>query len=87
MSDEEIIAALRSERGRLTPVELAELLARLTGVSLSGRLIVSYFKRAFPEIPLNVLVDSGLWTRVGSGDLSDESFNELLRSWLGLGPA
>lgn len=82
MSDEEIIAALRSEKGRLTPVGLAELLACLTGHRLSGRLILLYFKRAFPEIPLDVLVDSGLWTRVGSGHLSDEGFNQLLRSWL-----
>jgi hypothetical protein len=83
MSDEEIIAALRSEKGRLTPVELAELLACLTGDRLSSSLIVFYFKRAFPEIPLDVLVDSGLWTRVGRGRLSDEGFNELLHSWLG----
>jgi hypothetical protein len=85
MSDEEIIAALRSEKGRLTPVELTELLARLTGDSLSDQLIVFYFKRAFPEIPLNVLMESALWTRVGRGRLSDEGFNELLHSWLGLG--
>jgi hypothetical protein len=83
MSDEEIIEALRSKKGRLTPVELAELLARLTGRDLSDRSILFYFKRAFPEIPLDVLVDSGLWTRVGSGHLSDEGFNELLHSWLG----
>ena len=83
MSDEEIIAALRSEKGRLTPVELAELLAGLTRVSLSDQLIVFYFKRAFPEIPLDVLMESALWTRVGRGHLSDEGFNELLHSWLG----
>jgi hypothetical protein len=83
MSDEEIIAALRSEKGRLTPVELAELLGRLTGRGLYDRSILFYFKRAFPEIPLDVLVDSGLWTRVGSGHLSDEGFNELLHPWLG----
>jgi hypothetical protein len=83
MSDEEIIAALRSEKGRLTPVELAELLARLTGRRLSDTSIVFYFARAFPEIPVNVLLDSGLWTRVGRGRLGDEGFNELLHLWLG----
>jgi hypothetical protein len=83
MSDEEIIAALRSEKGKLTPVELAELLARLTRDSLSDQLIVFYFKRAFPEIPLDVLMESAVWTRVGRGQLSDEGFNELLHSWLG----
>jgi hypothetical protein len=67
MSDEEIIAALRLEKGRLTPVELAELLAHLTGRRLSDRSIVFYFARAFPEIPVNVLtgqrfVDAG-WQR------------------------
>jgi hypothetical protein len=42
MSDEEIIAALRSEKGRLTPVELAEMLGRLTvAVSLIGRYLLT----------------------------------------------
>jgi hypothetical protein len=85
MSDEEIIAALRLERGQLTPVELAELLGRLIGRRVSDRSIVFYFARAFPEIPLAVLRESALWTRVDDrGDLSDEGFNELLHPWLGL---
>jgi hypothetical protein len=75
MSDEEIIAALRFEKGRLTPVELTELLGRLTGRDLSDRSISFYFKGA-------LLVDRGLWTRVGSGHLSDEGFNQLSHSWL-----
>jgi hypothetical protein len=79
-----VIAALRSEKRKLTPVELAELLGRLTGRRVSDRSIVFYFARAFPEIPLAVLRESALWTRVDDrGDLSDEGFNELLHPWLG----
>jgi hypothetical protein len=81
MSDEEIIAALRFEKGRLTPVDVGSS-DRLTGRGLSDRSILFCFKRAFPEIPLDLLVDSGLWTRVGRGHLSDEGFNQLLCSWL-----
>lgn len=83
MNDEEILAALRSGRGKLTPVELAELLTRLTGRPISDRSIAFYFGRAFPEIPVNVLLDSGLWTRLGRGSLSDDGFNELMHPWLG----
>ncbi len=83
MNDEEVLSVLRAEEKQRTPVELAELLGSMIdgGVSHSG--IVSYFKRAFPVIPLRVLLESGLWHRVGYGGLSDEGFNELLRPWVG----
>ena len=84
MNDDEIIAVLQSRRTQLTPVEMAELLDKLTGGGLSQGAIVTYFKRAFPDIPLRVLVEAGGWTRVGEGrgDYTDEGFNELLRPWL-----
>ena len=82
MNDEQIVAVLRSEGPGLTAVELANLLDRLTGGGLSQGAIVTYFKRAFPGIPLRVLLDAGAWTRVSQGDLSDEQFNELLAPWL-----
>jgi hypothetical protein len=81
MNDEEIVAALRARRGR-TAVELADLLDDLTRGGLSQGSIVTYFTRAFPRIPLRVLLDAGAWTRVSGGGLSDEGFNELLRKWL-----
>ncbi|MFY2561652.1 hypothetical protein ACN469_28895 [Corallococcus terminator] len=82
MTDEEILAVLRAEGQGLTAVELAELLERLTG-QLSHSMIVSYFKRAFPAIPLRVILEAGVWWRVSNGRGSDEQFNELLRPWLG----
>jgi hypothetical protein len=85
MTDEEVLEALRSKRGRQTPVELAELLDRLTGGHRSQGTLVMYFKRAFPEIPLRVVIDASAWSRVRDGvvGLSDAEFNELLRPWLG----
>ncbi len=84
MTDAEIIDALRAEAGRCTAVQLAELL----GKSLSGKLtegaIVTYFKRAFPSVPLRVLRDAGAWNRVSQGGLSDDDFNKLLRPWIGI---
>jgi hypothetical protein len=82
MNDEELVAALRSARGQLTAIELAELLDNLTGGSISQGEIVTYFKRAFPDLPLKVLLDAGAWSRVSDGGLSDEDFNALLRPWL-----
>jgi hypothetical protein len=82
VNDDVIVAELGSKKGRLTPVEVAELLDRLTGGGLSQSALVTYFKLAFPAVPLRVLLDAGAWVRVGDGDLSDEGFNVLLRSWL-----
>jgi hypothetical protein len=66
-----------------TPVEIAEVLGQLYEGGLSDRAIVPFFKRAFPQIPLRVLLDSCTWHRVsGPGGTSDEEFNELLGPWL-----
>jgi hypothetical protein len=82
MNDSEIIEALRLEGTGLTGVQLAELLDKLTAGQLSDATMVTYFKRAFPAIPLKVLLDAGRWKRVSYCDLSDEEFNELLRPYL-----
>lgn len=82
MTDDEIVAALREGHGRLTAVGLAELLAELTKGGLSQGTLVTYFKRAFPAIPLRVLLESGAWSRVSGGTMSDDQFNEVLRPWL-----
>jgi hypothetical protein len=81
-NDEQIIATLQQEGQRLPAVALAELLDRLTNGGLSQGAIVTYFKRAFPAVPLRILLESGGWVRVGGGALSDEQFNELLRPWV-----
>ncbi|NTX49675.1 hypothetical protein HUA74_32800 [Myxococcus sp. CA051A] len=83
MNDEEVLAVLRTEGEGLSAVELAKLLERLTG-RLSHGMIVTYFKRAFPAIPLRVLLEAGVWWRVSAGSgSSDEQFNEMLGPWLG----
>jgi hypothetical protein len=82
MTDEEIIKELRKHAARLTAVELAELLDTLSAGRLSQGTIVTYFKRAFPSIPLRTLLDAGAWARVGGGSLDDEGFNALLGAWL-----
>lgn len=59
MNDEEIIDQLRRERTGRSATELAELLNTLTGGGLSHGTLITYFKRAFPEIPLRVLQEAG----------------------------
>ena len=61
--DGKVLDALRAAKGRLSPVRLVELLDELTRGELSQGAIVSYFKRAFPEIPLRALLDAGAWHR------------------------
>ena len=82
MNDDEIVRRLQEAGPQLEPSALAELLHRLTDGGLSQGTIVTYFKRAFPAIPLRVLLEVGAWHRVGGGELSDEQFNEMLRPWL-----
>jgi hypothetical protein len=79
---DDIVDALRSAEGVMTPIELAELLDELTEGGLSEGMLVKYFKLAFPAIPLRVMRDACRWKRVSGGGLTDEAFNELLRPWL-----
>ena len=83
MNDEDIVTQPRSEQKRCTAVELAELLDHLTHGGLSQGAIVTYFKRAFPSLPLSVLIEASGWERVSDGGLTDEDFNALLNPWLG----
>jgi hypothetical protein len=83
MSLDSVTAVLRSKKGELTPVELAELLGALLGGRLDQGVIVTYFARAFPAIPLPTLLEASGWERVSSGRLSDADFNALLGAWIG----
>lgn len=87
MRDEDVLNVLRAKEKLLTPLELAELLGGMLEGGISHSAIVFYFKRAFPSIPLRVLLESGLWWRVGEGKLSDQGFNEHLSPWVGRGVA
>lgn len=82
MNDDDIVSKLRLNRKVLTPVQLAELLNNLTEGRLSQGTLVMYFKRAFPTLPLRLLLDCGAWTRVGGRTLSDADFDDLLRPWI-----
>ena len=83
MSDEEIIKLLRDKQRQLSAVELANVINEITKGKLSQGTLITYFKRAFPSIPLRTLLESGAWYRVSNGGLSDEDFNLLLSPWLG----
>ncbi|NNB96353.1 hypothetical protein HI113_20890 [Corallococcus exiguus] len=87
MRDEDVLNVLRAKEKLLTPVELAELLGGMLENGISHSVIVFYFKRAFPSIPLRALLESGLWWRVGKGGMSDQEFNEHLKPWVGRGVA
>jgi hypothetical protein len=40
-----------------------------------------YFGRAFPDIPLRVLMDAYSWNAVGAGTMTDVEFDDLLSPW------
>lgn len=80
--DDEVVACLRSEAGRLTAVQMAELLGTLAPEGLSQGTIVTFFRGAFPEIPLRTLLDASGWSRVSGGGMSDNDFNRILRRWI-----
>ncbi len=87
MTDDEIVAALRAPPLG-SAVELAERLERLVGAPLGQGSIVTYFKRAFPRLPLSVLMQAVAWHRVcGGSGLSDDEFNASLAPYLAAHPA
>ncbi len=82
MSDEIVIQRLRESRKQMGPISLALLLEREIGQTLSDAALISYFKRAFPDIPLATLYEASSWHRVGKGSLDDAKFERLLKKWL-----
>ena len=82
MDDRSIVTQLRRFGRGATAVDIAGILQEMFGGTLSQGALITYFKRAFPEIPLRVLLEAGAWNRVSDGGLSDAEFDELLRGWL-----
>ena len=82
MTDDAIISAMRE----LSRTSSASMIGSFLETSRSARLtqsvIVFYFKRAFPQIPLRVLIDVGAVDapRVGVGDAA--AFDAALAQWL-----
>ncbi|APR83746.1 Hypothetical protein A7982_09095 [Minicystis rosea] len=65
MKNAEIFARLRSHRQGRSATELAQILAELTETPLLQSTLVFDFARAFPEIPLRLLLEAGAWRGVG----------------------
>ena len=78
MNELQIIEGLQAARENHSALGLARVLDELTHGKLSQGSLVTYFKRAFPSIPLRVLIDAGAWHRLSSGGMSDDEFEELL---------
>lgn len=85
MTDDQVLDMLRAHRNRLSAVELAELLRDGASEGLTQGTLVTYFKRAFPDLPLRVLLDAGAWIRVSDGGMTDAQFEEHLMPWLAAG--
>lgn len=83
MTDDEILSRLRSARGHLSPVGLARLLGTLRGEAPSDAVFITYFKRAFPDIPLRTLRDCGAWAPLSGCSMTDADFSQALEPWLG----
>jgi hypothetical protein len=77
-----LITSLRTKAETGSPVEVAECLEAGLGRPVSQGDITVYFKRAFPQLPLRVLIEAGAWSRLTDGELDDAGFNALLGPWL-----
>jgi hypothetical protein len=82
MNDDELVVLLRSSRRGTSPSGLAEILGDHLDKGLTQSAVVFYFKRAFPDTPLRVLLDAGAWSRLSDGELSTEQFDGLLEEWI-----
>jgi hypothetical protein len=82
MDDDELVALLRSSSRETSASGLAEILAEHLDEGLTQSAVVFYFKRAFPDTPLRVLLEAGAWSRLSGGDLSRDQFDGLLGQWL-----
>lgn len=81
MRDEEVVLKLRASAQR-PPHEIAQVLEDLLKAPIGQGSLVTFFKRAFPSIPLGVLLRAGEWRRVSAGGLTDEQFDALLQPYL-----
>jgi hypothetical protein len=79
--DETAVAALRAVAQHKSPTDTARMLETLVPEGLTQSKMTFYLKRAFPEIPLKVIIDAQLWERVGPGSITDAEFDEMLRPW------
>jgi hypothetical protein len=67
---------------RQSPVELALLLGDLLGRPIDQFGMTVFFKRAFPAVPLGILIQAQQWQRFSNGKMTDDEFNLLLGPYL-----
>jgi hypothetical protein len=82
VQDDAILERLRSLRGAASAIAIAEELAAVRSEHSQGA-FVTFFHRAFPDIPLRTLLECGAWIRLSAGELTDDEFTEMLSPWLG----
>lgn len=82
MTDDEIVERIRIEGRRGSATDVARVLDTLVRGGVTQGSLVTYFKRAFPDIPLQRLLDAGGWHRVSSGGLTDDQFRDHLQPWI-----
>jgi hypothetical protein len=81
MIDPEAVRALQEASRDQTPSDTAKLLRTLIPRGLDQGSMTFYFGRAFPGIPLRVLLDAYSWNAVGVGTMTDLEFDDLLSPW------
>lgn len=72
MRDDEIVNELKRLQPTLGPLEMALHLDTLLPKALSMAHLVFYFKRAFPTLPLRVLMDCASWRRLQDGPVGSK---------------
>lgn len=64
------------------PHALARTLAEYLSREISAQLVVSGFLRAFPSVPLEVLLKACQWSAVSAGEMTDAEFDALLGPYI-----
>lgn len=82
MTDDDIIRAIQRSARTSSASGVAFELEGIAPGGLTQASVISYFKRAFPQIPLRTLIEAGGWRRLSAGELDDADFDALLRPWL-----
>lgn len=78
MSNEEIIAHLKTKGDALSLADALRLIAELGGAAMTQFRAIVCLKAAFPELPLNVAMEASTSKHVvGDGGLDDSAINQL----------
>ena len=88
MKDTEIIERMRIASANHTPTEIVGILDDCLTSGITDVNFIFYFKRAFPGIPIPILVRFCLSKSVVGieGDFEIEEFNESLVEWISASP-